>query len=210
MLNFYMAPGSCTTGIHILLEECELIFSANIVNLPKGDQHTEQYRAINPRGTIPTLVLDDGTNLTSFESIAWWLAQTNPAKKLLPENLNEQLKVMEIMNLCVHTIHGLGFTRIFTPEKYFLNDQINTEEQKIILKNQAEKIISEGFEYLAKIIKRPYVTEQFSIADAALFYVEFWADRTNIEIPQQCISHYENMKQRPIVKQVLLEEGYRI
>ena len=37
--KFYMTPGSCSTGIHILLEECGLVFEAHIVNLLAGDQY---------------------------------------------------------------------------------------------------------------------------------------------------------------------------
>ena len=49
----------------------------------------------------------------------------------------------------------------------------------------------------------------FSIADAALFYVEFWADKTGMELPANCRAHYERMRGRPAVRQVLAEEGYR-
>ncbi len=40
LMKFYMAPGSCSTGIHILLEEIGLVFEAYIVNLPKGEHLT--------------------------------------------------------------------------------------------------------------------------------------------------------------------------
>jgi glutathione S-transferase len=60
MINFYMTPGSCSTGIHILLEELELVFSANVVNLPAGDNQKPAFLAVNPKGTIPVLVLDSG------------------------------------------------------------------------------------------------------------------------------------------------------
>ena len=43
-MKFYMTPGSCSTGIHILLEELELIFEVQIVNLLAGDQNTPAYR----------------------------------------------------------------------------------------------------------------------------------------------------------------------
>ena len=48
----YMTPGSCSTGIHILMEELDLAFEAYIVNLPAGDHRTPQYLAMNPKGTI--------------------------------------------------------------------------------------------------------------------------------------------------------------
>ncbi len=45
--KFYMTPGSCSTGIHILLA---------------GDQCKKEYLAINPKSSIPALVLDDGSS----------------------------------------------------------------------------------------------------------------------------------------------------
>jgi hypothetical protein len=36
-MKFYMTSGSCSTGIHILLEECGLVFEATIVNLLAGE-----------------------------------------------------------------------------------------------------------------------------------------------------------------------------
>jgi glutathione S-transferase len=61
MMKFYMTPGSCSTGIHILLEEIGLVFEAYIIDLLAGDQYKDKYLAINPKGTIPTLLRDDGT-----------------------------------------------------------------------------------------------------------------------------------------------------
>ncbi len=70
-MKFYMTPGSCTTGIHILLEEIDKPFEVYIVNLPAGDQYKPDYVAINPKSTILTLIRDDGTALTEFQAIAW-------------------------------------------------------------------------------------------------------------------------------------------
>jgi glutathione S-transferase len=48
----------------------------------------------------------------------------------------------------------------------------------------------------------------FTIADAALFYVEFWAGKTGISMPDNCLKHYRLMLTRPVVRRVLIEEGY--
>jgi glutathione S-transferase len=53
------------------------------------------------------------------------------------------------------------------------------------------------------------VADHFSIADAALFYVEFWADKLSIDLPEHCRAHYQRMLARPVVQRVLREEGYR-
>lgn len=51
--------------------------------------------------------------------------------------------------------------------------------------------------------------DAFSIADAALFYVEFWGDKTGLALPENCLAHYRRMLARPAVSRVLREEGYR-
>lgn len=207
MLNFYMTPGSCSTGIHIVLEELELIFSAHIVNLPAGDNRKPEYLAINPKGTIPVLVLDDETALTEFSSIAWWLAQTYPKAQLLPGSLSTQAKMLDMMNYVVSVIHMQGFTRIFTTERY----SKNTRDHELII-NQGKEIVHEGFanasEYLASNANSP--TQRITIFDAALFYVEFWATRLDLAMPENCVAHYNQMISRPVVKRVLMEEGYRV
>jgi len=70
--------------------------------------------------------------------------------------------------------------------------------------------VAQGFELMAvRLAGRDYlVGERFSIADAALFYVEFWADRTGLPLPDACRAHYRRLLQRPAVRQVLMEEGY--
>jgi glutathione S-transferase len=47
------------------------------------------------------------------------------------------------------------------------------------------------------------------VADAVLFYVEFWADKTDIVLPANVLRHYRAMLARPAVSLVLREEGYR-
>ncbi len=202
--KFYMTPGSCSTGIHLLLEECGLVFEAYIVNLLAGDQHKKEYLAINPKGTIPALVLDDGTALTEFSAIAWWLARSYPKRKLLPESIEGEVRVLGLMNYAVHTLHTQGFARIFTTER-FAPSSCDHES----VKAQGRQIVENGLALMARELEgRSYLADHFTIADAALFYNEFWADRIGIPLPANCAAHYRRMLTRPAVRQVLAEEGY--
>lgn len=202
--RFYMTPGSCSTGIHILLEECGLVFEAWVVNLLAGDQYKQDYLAINPKASVPALMLDDGSVLTEFSAIAWWLARSYPKRKLLPESIDGEVRVLGLMNYAVNTLHMQGFARIFTTEKF----SPNSAEHETI-KAQGRQIIEQGFAIVNReLAGREYVAEQFSIADAALFYVEFWAVRSAISLPEHCLAHYQRLLTRPAVRQVLAEEGY--
>ena len=204
-MKFYMAPESCSTGIHILLEEIGVIFEAYIVNLPKGEHLKPEYLAINPNGTIPTSVRDDGVALTDFVSIATWLASAYPLRQLLPSDPGAAVDALEALNFCSNHIHGEGFRRVFTPERYASKGETVESVQA-----EGRKIASRAFTVVNdRIAGREYIVGAFSIADAALFYVEFWADKTGMELPANCRAHYERMRARPVVRQVLAEEGYR-
>lgn len=204
-MKLYMAPGSCSTGIHILLEELELPFEAWIVNLPAGDHRKPAYLAINPKATIPTLVRDDGSALTEFPAIAWWLARRYPKARLLPDDADGEARVIETLAYVVGTIHGQGYTRIFTTDGY-----TDDPAGYAAVQARGREIVAQGFALMNDLLAGgEYVAGRFSIADAALFYVEFWADRIGIDLPEHCLAHYRRMRARPVVQRVLAEEGYR-
>jgi glutathione S-transferase len=204
-MKFYMTPGSCSTGIHILLEELELPFEAHIVNLPAGDHRKPAYLAVNPKATIPALVRDDGSALTEFQAIAWWLARTYPKAGLLPGDADGEARVIEAMDHVVGTLHGQGFARLFITDTF----TPNAADHETV-KARGREIVEQGFAIMnAALAGRDYVADRFSIADAALFYVEFWADKLGIDLPEHCSAHYQRMRARPVVQRVLREEGYR-
>ncbi|MDD4912843.1 MAG: glutathione S-transferase N-terminal domain-containing protein [Sideroxydans sp.] len=205
-MKFYMTPGSCSTGIHILLEELELTFEVYLVNLMAGDHLKPENLAVNPKATIPTLVRDDGSSITEFQAIAWWLARTYPKAKLLPNDIEGEVRVIETLDYVIGTIHGQGYTRIFTTDNY----SSDTSQHEAI-RARGREIVSKGFAVMNEALAgKEYVVGKFSIADAALFYVEFWADKIKLELPPNCLAHYRRMLQRPVVRRVLMEEGYRV
>ena len=200
-----MTPGSCSTGIHILMEELDLPFEAHIVNLLAGDQNSEAYLAINPKATIPALVRNDGSALTEFQAIAYWLARSYPKAALLPGDADNDALVIEVMDYAVGTLHGQGFARLFTTEKFAPSASDHES-----VKAMGREIVDKGFAVVNRMLEgKDYVAGKFSIADAALFYVEFWADKLAIDLPANCLAHYRRMRERPAVARVLREEGYR-
>jgi glutathione S-transferase len=211
-MKFYMAPGSCSTGIHILLETLELPFEVWIVNIPAGDHLRPEYLKLNPRGTIPTLVLNDGRVLTDFKAIALWLAQSYPRGKLLPEDPAPAARAIELLDFALIQLHGEGYTRIFTSERYIASSEMQQGQRlKDDVVSHGREIVTQAFGILEKRMPPEgyAVGPQFSIADAALFYNEFWADKIGIQMPPRVAAHYQRIRARPVVRQVLAEEGYR-
>jgi glutathione S-transferase len=205
-MKFYMTPGSCSTGIHILLEELELSFEVQIVNLLSGDHNAPEFLKINPKASIPVLVCDDGRSITEFQAIAYWLARIFPKAQLLPGDPDKDSRVIELMDYAVGTIHGQGFARIFTTEKFTPNPN-----DYPAVKTIGQNIVEKGFAILNQLLpEQGYAVGEFSIADTALFYISFWADKTKMALPEKCNRHYQLMLTRPVVRRVLMEEGYRL
>ena len=206
MLKLYFTPGSCSLGIHILLEELDLVFQAHVVNLLAGDQYKAEFLAINPKASIPTLVRDDGSALTEFQAIAYWLARRYPKARLMPGDVDTDAQIIELMDYVVGYLHGQAFQRIFVPEKFShnANDYAQIKAQGLSMAQQAFSIVNH------QLPQTGYAFGNFSIADAALFYVEFWADKTAIALPENCQQHYRLLLSRPAVRRVLMEEGYRV
>lgn len=203
-LKFYMTPGSCSTGIHILLEEAGLVFEAHLINLMAGDQYKREYLEINPRGSVPALVRPDGVALADFQSIAWWVAETYPRRKLLPPTEAALRHVRQVMDYAIAVVHGEGFTRVFVSDNY-----ASDASEKKGVEGEGLKIVERGFARLQSMFRGPvFVLDAFSIADAALFYIEFWADHLGLSLPSRCQEHFLAMLARPAVRQVLAEEGY--
>ena len=112
---------------------------------------------------------------------------------------------MTSLKFCAEHIHGEGFRRVFTPERY-----ASVRGGLEAVKAEGREIVGKAFLSVnEELAGKSYIAGEFSIADAALFYVEFWADKTGLALPKNCLAHYQLMRMRPAVRQVLAEEGYR-
>jgi glutathione S-transferase len=175
------------------------------VNFREGEQYKPEFTAINPKSKVPTLIRDDGSVLTEFPAIAYWLARTNADKHLLPDDPDAQARTLEAMDYVVATMHMQGFSRIFRPENFS-----PTPDDADKVKARGREIFEKGLVLMDKTLAgKDYLGgKDISIADAALFYVEFWgAGRLKMNLPPNCAAHYQRMLTRPAVRKVMEEEG---
>ena len=204
-MKLYMTPGSCSTAIHIILEELDEIFEAHVVNLPAGDQFKPDYLAINPKANIPALMRQDGTVLTEVPAIAFWLGRARGRGKLWPRDVENETRALEMMSFVAGSIHGHGFARIFATGNFCPDSSCTRASRR-----KAACWSRKTFAIVNKALEgKDWVAGDYSVADAVLFYVEFWADKTEIDLPANVLRHYRAMLERPAVSRVLREEGYR-
>jgi glutathione S-transferase len=202
-MKLYYAPGACSIGIHVLLEEIGKPYEAERVNLQQGEQYKPPFVEVNPKSKVPTLVKDDGTVLTEFPAIAYWLAKTNPSTNLLPDDVDQQARALELTDYAVATIHMQGFGRQFRASNFTPSA---ADEETV--KARGKELATKGFATLDKALEgKDYALGKFSIADAAIFYTEFWSKRVGITLPANCAAHLDRMLARPAVQRTLQQEG---
>jgi glutathione S-transferase len=80
LYTFDPAPNPRRLALFLAYKGIEL--PTTQVDLMKGEQLGESYRAINPAGTVPALVLDDGTVMSEVIGICDYLEALYPEKPL--------------------------------------------------------------------------------------------------------------------------------
>lgn len=203
MTTFFYAPNSCAIGIHIILEELGIGYTAQGISLADRDQLKPEFKAVNPKAKVPALVRLDETVLTEFPAIATWLARKFPAKGLWPDGLEAQTRLLELLDFIVASLHMRGFTFISVAAKFSSSPEAQADLQAHG-RSQAEL----GFAHLTEVLgDKEYLMGDFGLADAALFYITHWALRANVPMPPSIAAHHNRMMGRPAVQRALKAEG---
>lgn len=204
MNTLYFTPGSCSVGIRIVLEEIGEPYETVATDLRGGEQHSPAYKAVSAKSKIPALRRADGSVLTEFPAIAWWLARSHPQSGLIPADPEGEARALEAMDYVVSTIHMQGFARMARPGNF----SPNVAEHPAVIA-RGKEIFTNGLAVMnTALAGRDYVTGAFSLADAALFYVEFWSfPRAGVPLPPHCAAHHQRMLARPSVQAVMAKES---
>lgn len=210
-MKLLWGPHTCAIGIHVLLEEIGKPYETEKFDVSGGETEKPAFKAINPKGKVPTLIRDDGSVLTEFTAIATWLARTNPDKHLIPDDLESEIRALELMDYAIATVHMQGFARIFKPAKFEPQDIVHGTlgVGSSSVKAQGRDMVEQGFGIIDTALEgKSYAGgNSFSIADAALFFVEHWAPQVDIKLPPNVAAHFQRLKERPAVQRVLAAEG---
>ncbi len=202
-MKLFYAPGVCSIGIHVLLEEIGKPYQLELVNLREGAQFKPPFTSVSPKGKVPALERDDGSVLTEFPVIARWLGRQ---ANLLPKDDEADTRATEAMEYAVGTMHGQGFARLFRTERF----APSPSDHEAVKAAGREVVGKKGFAVLDKALAgKSYIAgSEFSPADTALFYCEFWAaKRLNMKLPVHVSAHFDRMMARPSVQRVMQQEG---
>jgi glutathione S-transferase len=104
-LALYFAPGASSMAVHIALHEIGVPFEGRPMSFHKGDMRAPAFRAINPDGKVPTLLVD-GRPLTEVAGCLFYLAKRFPEAKLLPkDDIDAEAEAVSWMSFIASTLH---------------------------------------------------------------------------------------------------------
>lgn len=191
MLTLFHSPGSCSNGILYLLDEAGIAFDTQVVNVRAGEQNTPEYRAQNPKGKVPALKLEDGTVLTEFQSIAYWIGQSL-APQLWPGDLMVQTRTLAALDFMVGSVHMRGFTFVKVPQKF-----VSDTDAQDALRSHGRTQVENGLNVLSEMLAdQEYLMGPISIADGALFYILDWAAADRFELPKNLANCLTRLRAR--------------
>lgn len=204
-MKLYYSPGACSFGIHVILEEIGKPYEIALVALKDGAQYKPEFMAINPKSKVPALDRGDGKVLTEWPVIAAWLAKSNRDANLIPTDLEGETRCVEFMDYICGTVHPQGFTRQFRPANFAQREE---DQPKVV--EQGKQLAARYFDTIEKGWTGGtwVMPSGFSVADAALFFVEYWAvRRSGMTLPPHLDAHLKAMLARPAVQRALTQEG---
>lgn len=199
-MKLYYKPGACSLASHIALEEAGLAHTLEAVDLvAKKTEGGDDFLAINPKGYVPALMMDDGAVLTEGVAILLRIAGMAPEKGLAPPPTGaEHMKLLEWLIFIATELHKPAGAQ-FNPAM--------PDEGKAALR----AVLTRRLDYMDKALgKGPFVMgERVTVADFYLFTVLSWLPRLKIDPAAwpHLAAHSERLKARPAVQAALRAEG---
>ena len=199
-MKLYYIPSACSLSPHIIANELGLSIELVKVDVrTKRTEHGEDFLAINPKGYVPALQLDDGSVLTEGPAIVQYLADLKPDAQLAAANGSmARYRVQEMLGFINSDLHK-SYMPLFNPAS---SDDVRTERMAYL--HERYGLIE------AALGRTPFLLgERFTITDAYLFVVTQWSKFVKLDLSQfpNLLAFQARIAARPAVQAAMRREG---
>lgn len=202
-MDLYFVPMACSLATRIALYEIgegERTGFHRVKLTTKLLEDGSDYHAVNPKGQVPALRLDDGTLLTEGAAVLQYVADLKPEAGLAPPaGTLARTRLQAALNFVATELHKLVLAQIFTPGM--------PDESKVFAR---DVVAPKKFALLARELEsRDYLLDSgFSVADAYAFFVLTLAPIAKVDLaPWPALkAYYDRIAARPAVARALAEE----
>ncbi len=200
----YYSPGACSLAPHIVLEEIGEPFETRRVAIAEGQQLAPDYLRLNPRGRVPTLLID-GRPVTEAAAILLYLAHRHAAVDLKPAGAAAGARCYEWLLFLATSLH-IAYAQLWRPRRFL---PAEADDTAVVSSGKAD-IVRYNREIEARIGPGWLVGDRFSIADAYLFPFYRWGVRIGLDMEDTApmwTQWRDRMLGRPAVLRAIETEG---
>lgn len=199
-MKLYYKAGACSLSPHIALLEAGLTFELEAVDLKtKLTASGADFTAINSKGYVPALVLDNGKVLTEGAAIVQYIADLKHESDLAPANGSEARYELQSWLSFISTELHKPFGSLFNPA------------QSADWKAAAQALLSKRLDWVAtQLGEREFLLgDRFTVADGYLFTVLGWANLVGFSLDAwpSLQAYRTRIGARPKVIEALKAEG---
>lgn len=191
-MKLFFSPGACSLSPHIVARELGLPVTLEQVDRAKTYGGGQDYLAINPKGYVPALQLDDGQVLTEGPVIVQYLADLRPEAGLVPPaGTMARYRLQEMLGYISTELHKT-YSPLFVPST---TDDVRQDRKAVLFKRYGliERTLASS----------PYLLgDSFTVADAYLFTVTSWAGFVKLDLSEfpSLRAYMARIAERPAVK----------
>lgn len=199
-MRLYFKPGACSLASRIVLIELGRTFEAVKVDTDSGlTEHGDAYNAINPRGYVPALELDDGRIITENAAVLQYLGDLNPGSLSPAAGSWDRVRLQEALSFTSSELHK-AFSPFFHGDA--TGDRLAPARALLARRiSDVESLLSNSGPYL--------LGEQVTVADIYLFVALNWAGFIGFDLQGwPLVSDFvARIRERGSVQTALEQEG---
>ena len=199
-MRLFYSSGACSLSPHIVAREAGIELRLQKVDLKTKTMASEgDFLAVNPKGSVPALELDNGEILTEGPVIVQYLADLKPETGLAPPaGTFARYRLQEWLGYINSELHK-SYSPLFRPDT---PAQTRAERQAYL--NRRYTLVEQ------RLARQPYLLgAAFTVADAYLFTVTNWAGIVKLDLSAfpKLQAFQERIAARPAVKAAMSAEG---
>ena len=199
MLTLYYSPGACSQAAHIVLHEAGLSHDTEAVDLHAHRTASgADFYAVNPKGAVPALAIDDEYVLTENCAVLQYLGDLSGDEMLFPRTGRKHYRTIEWLSYLGSDVHK-SFGPLFNPAS---SDDV---------RQAARDLIGNRLDFIEKELdQRDYlVGDTMTVADPYLFAMLGWLAGFDIDLANwpNLLGLRQRIAARDTVKAVMKAEG---
>jgi len=205
-MKLYTLAGTCALAPNIALAWANA--PVDVVLLERGAHKEEAYLAINPKGQVPALVFDDGDVLTEATAILAYIGAVYGGHAEFARDKPLGRKEAEALSYLSSEVHA-AFKGHFAPSTF-----ADTPQTEKVVRHKTYARLDEYFKRLDAQIEEtdgPWLLEARSYADAYLYIVMRWVERTPLQLADypNLLTHQQEMEKDDGVLLALERQGMK-